>query len=97
MKQTLRELELEDEVVQPSRTEVRVRELVETKVKVVEGRYEIPMPWKCEIIDKLPSNFAGAVRRTESLRRSALKNVEMKLMLTATFQEMITEGFRRRN
>ena len=75
MKQTLRELELEDEVVQPSRTEVKEpsrtvsnRELVETKVKVVEGRYEIPMPLKCEIIEKLPSNFAGAVGRTESLR-----------------------------
>ena len=93
LKQTLRELELEDEVVQPSRTEVKVRELVETKVKVVEGRYEIPMPLKCEIIDKLPNNCVGAVRRTELLRRSALKNVEMKLMLTVTFQEMITEGW----
>ena len=62
-------------------------------MKVVEGRYEIPMPSKCEIIDKLPGNFASAVGRTESLRRSALKNVEMKLMLTATFQEMIMEGW----
>ena len=59
----------------------------------MEGRYEIPMPLKCEIIDKLPNNCVGAVRRTESLRRSALKNVNMKLMLTATFQEMIAEGW----
>ena len=49
-------------------------------MKVVEGCYEIPMPLKCEIIDKLPNNCVGAVRRTESLRRSALKNVEMKLV-----------------
>ena len=86
LKQTWRELELEDEVVQSSRTEVKVRELVEAKVKVVEGRYEIPMPLKCEVIEKLPNNCASAVGHTESLRRSVLKNVETFSDNASTFE-----------
>ena len=82
-----------DEVVQPSRTDTKVRELVETNMKVVEGRYEIAISLKSDMVQKLPNNYANALKRTESLRRSALKNVETRLMLTATFQEMITEGW----
>ena len=79
LKQTLTELELEDEDVQPSRTEVKVRELMETKVKVLEGSYEMLMPMKCEVIEKLPNNCATAVGRTESWQQSVLKHVEMFL------------------
>ena len=93
MKQTLRELALEDEVVQPSRTAVKMRELVEANVKVVEGCNEVPIPLKSVVTERLPKNYAAALGRTESLRRNALKNVETRRMLTATFQEMITEGW----
>ena len=42
--EVLRRQELEDEIIQPSKSEELARELVEPNVKHVDGRYEIPVP-----------------------------------------------------
>ena len=93
LKQTLRDLELEDEVIQPSRTDEIARTLVESNLKVVNGRNEIPLPVKPDVVEKLPNNYVCALNRTETLRRSSLKNVRTQQTLTETFREMITEGW----
>ena len=60
---------------------------------VVNGRYEIPVPLKMDIAKKLSNNFANACDRTVSLRRSALKNPELKRTLISTFQELTSAGW----
>ena len=65
---------------------------MESNQKVVNGRYEIPLPVKPDVVEKLPNNYVCALNRTETLRRSALKNVHTQQMLTEAFQEMIIEG-----
>ena len=44
LKESLRSYELEDEVIQPSKNDEIVRELMESSVNVVNDRYEIPVP-----------------------------------------------------
>ena len=46
LKQTLSQLRLEDETIQPSQTDEIARALVESNLKVVDGRYEVPIPLK---------------------------------------------------
>ena len=93
LKQTLRKLQLEDEVIQPSQTDEMARALVESNLKVVDGRYEVPVPLISDVVNKLPNNYVCALNRTEALRCTALKNTKTQQMLTETFHEMITEGW----
>ena len=44
LKERLRDYELDDEIVQPSQNDELTRQLVETHIKVVNERYEIPVP-----------------------------------------------------
>ena len=46
LKQSLREYELLDEVIQPSKNDELALQLLEPNIKVVEGRYEMPVPLK---------------------------------------------------
>ena len=65
---------------------------MESNLKVVDGRYEVPVPLIFDVVNKLPNNHICALNRTEALRCTALKNTKTQQMLTETFYEIITEG-----
>ena len=93
LEEFLRSYKLEDEVIQPSKNDEIVRELVESSVNVVNDRYEIPVPFKANIVESLPNNYSCALDRTSSLRRKALSNANLKNLLTDNFEETISEGW----
>ena len=88
----MRIYKIEDEVKQPSINDEMARQLVESNVKIVNGRYEIPVPLKMDVVTNLPDNYVCVFNRTTNLRQNALKSVKLKDMLEDTFQEMISEG-----
>ena len=88
----MRIYEIEDEVKQPSINDEMARQLVESNVKIVNRRYEIPVPLKMDVVTNLPDNYVRGLNRTTNLRQNALKSVKLKDMLEGTFQEMISEG-----
>ena len=83
---------MEDEVKQPPINEVVARQLVESNVKVTNGRYEISVSLKMDVVTNLPDNYVYALNRTTNLRRNALKKVELMDIPKETFQEMISKG-----
>ena len=92
LKKALSELELQDEMVQPSRNEELAHELTVPHIKVVdEGRYEIPVPLKSKKLEILPDNYDIALNRTLSLRKTASRNPQMRQTLTDTFDELISQ------
>ena len=93
LKQSLRESNLEDEAMQLSRNDETAKKLVETEIRVVDNRYEIPVPLNLEVIERLPNNYQSALDRTVNMRRSALKNPDLKKTLTDNFGELIDEGW----
>ena len=93
LKDSLRNYQMDDEVIQPSVNDDIARQLVESNVRVKNGRYEIPVPLKTNMLKSLPNNYSNALNRTKSLRQKALKNDELKRMLVDTFCEMINEGW----
>ena len=93
LKESLRNFEIEDEVKQPSINDEIARQVVESNVKVINGRYEIPVPSKIDVVTNLPDNYVCALKRTTNLRCNALKNVKLKDILEKTFREIISEGW----
>ena len=93
LKEAVRIFEVEDEALQPSANDEIVRNLVETNVRVVNDRYEVPVPLKDDVVKALPNNYSNALNRTSSVRRKALKDPKLMCMLTDTFKEMISEGW----
>ena len=89
----MRQYELDDEVVMPSVSDEMAKELVEPNIKVVDGRYEMPVPLKLDIIEQLPENYQIALKRTMSMRNSALHNSKLRQVLTDTFSELIRESW----
>ena len=68
----MRQVELENEEAQPSRSEELACFLVKPNVKVKDGRYKIPVPLRPDIVKKIPNNFSNALERTMFLRRKAI-------------------------
>ena len=91
LRETVREYERQDEALQPSLNDKRARNLVETRIKVANGRYETPVPFKLEVLKALPNNYESALKRTLSLRRNVAKNPELKKILLNTFAELLRE------
>ena len=85
MKQSLRELDLADEAVEPSRNDEIAKQMVEGNIKVIDNRYEIPVPLNMEVVEQLPNNYQNALDRAMTMRRSALKNPELKKTLIDNF------------
>ena len=85
------EYELQDETVQPSRSEELAASLVEPHITVVDGRYEIPVPLKNKIVEALPNNYESALKRTSSMRCKALHDFDLERILVTTFGELIDE------
>ena len=57
------------------------------------GRYEIPVPLKPHVINKMADNFHSAADRTLALRKKALEDVGLQQILVDTFRELIREGW----
>ena len=91
LRETAREYESQDEALQPSLNVERARNLVETHIKVANGRYEMPEPFKSEVVEALPNNYECTLKRTLSLRRNTAKNSELKQILLDTFAELLRE------
>ena len=85
------EYEKQDEALQPSLNDERARNLVETRIKVANGRYEMPVPFKSEVLEALSNHYESALKRTLSLRRNAAKNPELKQILLDTFEKLLRE------
>ena len=90
LKENLRQLELQEEELQPSKNDEIAQALVESNIKVVEDRYEIPVPLKQDVMETLPSNYDYALKRTKMLRTSGLKNPGLKDTLTNTFPKFLS-------
>ena len=70
----LREYKLLDEEVLPTKNDELTYSFVEPFVRVVDGWYEMPVPFKPEVLKELPNNYDIALKRTLSMRRTAAKN-----------------------
>ena len=93
VKEALREYKSLDEEILPSKTDELTCSLVEPFIEVKEGRYEIPVPFKSDVLEALPNNYESALKRTLSMRRSASKNSQLKQTLTDTFAELLEHGW----
>ena len=83
LKAALRQVELENEETQPSRSKELACSLVELDVGVKDGRYDIPVPLRQDIVKKIRNNFSSPLERTMSLRRKALGDFTLNRTLTA--------------
>ena len=92
LKKAVRANELKNETLQPLKNDKIVRKLVETNVKVVNDRYEIPLPLKNDVSETLPTITQMRSKRTSSVRRKVLNHAQLKIMLKETFGKMISEG-----
>ena len=93
LKETVCQYELQDEVLQPSTTDELTSSLVEPNIRVVNGRYEMPVPLKLSMLDKLSNNYENALKRTMTLRNKAMRNPELHNLLSDTFAELVAEGW----
>ena len=89
LKQKLLEYELQNESVQPSRSEELLASLVEPRISVVDGRYEIPVPLKNEIAKELLNHYESALKRTLSIRCKVLRYSNVERILVTTFGKLI--------
>ena len=89
----MREYDLNDEMLMPSKTDELARELVQPFIKAVNNRYAMPVPLKDDIVNRLPNNYEYALERTNSLRRSVLKKHGHKQTLVDTFRKAVSEGW----
>ena len=87
----MREYERQDEALQPSLNDERARNLVETRIKVANRRYEMPVHFKLEVLEELPNNYESALKRTLSLRRNVAEKHVLKQILLDTFAELLRE------
>ena len=91
LKECLRKRELENEIIKPSKNEELARGMVESKVKLVNGRYEIPAPLKPHVINKLVNNFHSTADRTLALRKTALKMLICGRFLSTLLRSLLVK------
>ena len=80
LQEAVRTNEIKNKTLQSSKNDEIVRKFVETNVKVVNDRYEIPVPLKNDVAKTLPNNYLNALKRSLSVRRKALNDVQLKNM-----------------
>ena len=81
-----------DEEIQLSQNDELTSSLVESFIKVVNCRYEIPVPFKYDIIKVLPNNYNMALKQTLSLSKSASRSSQMQTPNFAV-SELLTQGW----
>ena len=92
LQQTIRDLSIQDEAIQLSVCDRKAQQIVEDNTRVVDGRYEMPVPFK-DTIDTLPSNFQLATKRLSSLRQRMLKNPEHMQAVAETMSMLKQQGY----
>ena len=85
----LREYKLLDEEVLPSKNDELTYSSVKPFIRIVDGRYEMPVPLKPEVLKELPNNYDIALKRTLSMRRTVAKNSQLKETLIDAFAELL--------
>ena len=93
VKEALREYRFLDKEILPSKNDELTCSLVEPYIEAKDGGYEIPVPFKSEVMKTLPNYYDCALKRTLSMRRTACNNPHLKQTLTDTFAELIENGW----
>ena len=57
LKQSLQESNLDNKALQPSRNDEWAKEIVESEIKAVINRYQIPVPLNVAVVEQLPNNY----------------------------------------
>ena len=68
----------------------RVYNLLKRSIKLVDGHYELPLPWRNE--KEMPDNKTMAKIRLNHLKRKLQKNPELKQKYIDQMQSMIEKG-----
>jgi len=69
----------------------RALAIMESTVQMVDGHYQLSLPWKYENLS-LPNNRAKAVKRLDLLKRHLEKDVDLKRKYKETVEECISLG-----
>ena len=93
LKNCLRNCEVENELIQPSKNVEIIRPLIESNIKVIDNYYEISVVMMEDVINILPYNFNYASEHIALLRSQALKKSKMKRTSIKTFSELISAGW----
>ena len=74
-----------------SRTDIVAQELVEPRVKIKNGHFEIPVPSKLDF--KLPNNFGLASDRVAAIKKKALKQPDLCQFLVESMTDLQSKGY----
>ena len=61
-KESVRNFEKEDDLIQPSTNDEIARGLVEANVKMKNSRYKIPVPFKPDVLKFIPNDYTCALK-----------------------------------
>ena len=91
LRSVVKDLSVEDEIPQWSRTDTIASQLVEPSIKVKDDRFEIPVP----VVEKatVPNNFELAHERLSALRKKALRQPDLKEFLVESMAEMQSNNY----
>ena len=91
LRSVVKDLSVEDEIPQWSRTDTIASQLVEPSIKVKDDRFEIPVP----VVEKatLPNNFELAHERLSALHKKALRQPHLKEFLVESMAEMQSNNY----
>ena len=91
LRSVVKDLSVEDEIPQWSRTDTIASQLVEPSIKVKDDRFEIPVP----VVEKatLPNNFELAHERLSALHKKALRQPDLKEFLVESMAEMQSNNY----
>ena len=90
LKEAIKDLVLQDEVPQPSRSDVVASQMVESEVKCKNGHYVVPVPLKP---GSLPNNYVSALNRATALRSKALKQPDVCQYLVEAMSDLKSLGY----
>jgi len=74
--------------VSPSNEDKRVLEMMEQSLKVVDGHYQVALPW-CTASHYLPNNLSLTERRGALLNKHLLRDKDLFSKYKATVEEYI--------
>ena len=91
LRSVVKDLSVEDEIPQWSRTDIIASQLVEPCIKVKDDQFEIPVP----VVEKatLPNNFELAHERLSALQKKALRQPDLKAFLVESMAEMESNNY----
>ena len=87
LKETIRDLAAENEIIQPSINDLKAQKMVEDNIKVVNDRYEIPVPLKEEVVN-LENNYDLAAKRLNMLRKRMSRDALLADLVTTAIREL---------